>query len=154
MKYFLPRQGDRHIIMLVPPLVVAALAVVVSILIWVNPPALRYSSDRYIPAHATVCPGDRLEYAVALEVRRAPLTALLVRVWWSIDRDEPMMLAPDQRSIWLKSLPMTTHNLSLTVPALPPGEYELREAREQFRDTTTPAYAVAFTIPEGCRWRP
>ena len=137
-------------ILSMPPMVVAGMGVVIAILLFVYPAGLKYSSDQYEPVLSVLCPGEMLETTIAYQIRRAPVSALLIRVWWSVGRQDVVYTEPEKWFIWMRDLPMTEHTLSITVPELMPGPYQFTELRLQFRDIPSPAYTISFTVPEDC----
>lgn len=144
------RPIDIKTILSIPPMVVAGLGLVLALILYLYPPAIQYSSDQYFPAKAVLCPGQRLEATIAYEIRQAPISALLLRLWWSEDKQEVVAVEPPRWTGWMETKLMTDHTLSITVPLLPTGRYRFFEMREQLRDNPSAAYAVPFTIPQDC----
>ena len=120
---------------------------------------VEYGPDGYVtwiePSGDTLCPGEVLEYPVAVGVNDAPANVIIVEQWCrqkggicpagsnpgDHDNSTPVL---EQSSIDAVA--------RRVVPNLAPGHWELRHLNVSIsnRTTSVTGYGVRFTVPTGC----
>lgn len=118
------------------------------------PAPFTYTESVYQPRVAAICPDEGIVYEIGLNVVRASVVDL-VRVVWSLDEDRRVAWLQPEPTIWTDHEVGTTitEEISLSLPPLPPGRYEIRGSRVErgrLETQALPYYRVPFTVREGC----
>jgi hypothetical protein len=154
------RQLIRDIAVVVIPFLLLLLAAIAVLMATFTQP-LRiaapfvFSARSYEPVQREVCPGDTLEWPVAFTIQRAPVMVISVRSIWDVDANQTVALPPGeavQGALMFTNYTETTHvdrSVSIPVPNLEPGEYQIRSAVQEFNSQAA-AYAVGFRVKDDC----
>lgn len=110
-----------------------------------NAPPLAYSAPAYAPEISTVCAGDTLHWHSQLAITDAPVLVTRYRTIWSLERNATVWVDPVLiYAIWTEPTTVRS-NVSLLVPPLAPGIYEVRAAG-QAEGTGIAYYIVRFVV--------
>jgi hypothetical protein len=102
------------------------------------------------PARSDFCPGDIIEWSLQVTVKGGPEQLLITRTLWSVSESRTVVfdISPEY-SIILGDEVVAFPRLSMVVPPLPVGEYQVRVAATGHLTVAT-AYAIPFRITEAC----
>lgn len=156
-------QIRNMILVILPFALMAVVAIWIMLATFTQPlriaPPFVFSASSYQPsrpADGRVCPGDTLEWPVAFTIQRAPVLVISVRSIWDVERNQTYTLPPgtpfNAGSLNFTNYTETTHvsrTAQVTVPALPPGSYQIRSAAQEFNSQAA-AYSVPFSVKEKC----
>lgn len=135
--------------------VLAIIVVVHSYIRLLNPAPLPYeyallSTDADPPI---VCPGQDLIYTAVIHVTRAPVVINLYRTIYSRDLDQTFVFGGSPIVAIHDHAHTITRTFGMTVPNLPPGNYTLFEAAQDYSTRAT-VFGMPFVVPGGCTPRP
>jgi hypothetical protein len=115
-----------------------------------------FSAPSYAPLNSgPVCPGDVLQWPVEFTIQRAPVMVISVRSIWDVDDNQTATLRQGEfisGALQFTNYTETTQvsrTAEMVVPTLPPGEYQVRSAAQEFNSQAA-AYAVPFRVEDGC----
>lgn len=130
-------------------LVVTVLSVVVLGDTLVRTPRIAYT-EVIFPERSEFCPGDTVMWSLTVTVKGGPEQLLITRTIWSVDDARTVVFDVEpEYSVILGDELVAFPHLSLVVPELPAGSYQVRVAATGHLTTAT-AYAIPFTIPPSC----
>lgn len=127
-------------------------AVVWAILGALFTPSLRYDALRYAPERSIVCPGDPLAYTNTLTIDR-PGLIIFTASWHQAASQIPV--GPEDTlhpRVFTEPTVIGPKRRTNTVPALPPGHYELHFGAGEIGGRVA-VHAVPFTVAD-CAERP
>lgn len=111
-------------------------------------PHFAFDAATYTPRQTQLCPGETLQIDLVFKVEQAPLYVEFSDSWYRTTDDINIVYGEPKTSIRTETgdFPRVWE---VTVPDLPPGEYEYRlGARESLSPVL--AFSAPFTVPEGC----
>lgn len=119
-------------------------------------PPLSYSATSYSATPSVVCPGDTMTWHINLTVSRVPVMVISVRSIWDVEKNQTARTAENleassavQFTNWT-DLTNIDRDVTMEVPHLPPGRYEVRSAVQEFNSQAA-AYKVPFSVRSDCR---
>ena len=138
---------------LYPYIFLSFIATVLSVValgdVFVRSPHIAYT-EVVFPEQTDYCPGDTIVWSLRVAVKGGPEQLLITRTIWDVGAARTVVFDVEpEYSVILGNELVAFPHLSLVVPQLPPGRYEVRVATTGHLTIAT-AYAIPFTIPEGC----
>lgn len=117
-------------------------------------PPYSYTQAAYQPVRAQVCPGDILAYHYAVMVQRGPARVTVSQTWYDRDTNHAALIVPSTANTTLivlaEDVGLHADTGRVTVPQLPAGHYELREAAGESTSTVA-VTSVPFEVMASCK---
>ena len=143
----------KRVAVILPVALISVGMVLMATYVWTKPrffPAVYLTSpNRVVPSPTDVCPGETISYTVTVTVRKAPSQVMIVESFWSVDQGFTAVF--DDAPMWVAYTEITTFQRPFIsfVPALEPGNYELRNVAQEYGAEPT-FVVVPFTVRGDC----